>query len=105
MLGENLSYRQPLAHVSDFIYRMTGWRIPLFVGRGPGPFYHRWGFLPLRVPHAFVVGAPIEVRKTIDPTVEEIEALHSQYAEAVRKLYEECSPRYSSANLPLVIVT
>ncbi|KAJ1528917.1 hypothetical protein ONE63_007286 [Megalurothrips usitatus] len=103
MLGENLSYRQPLLQVMDWLYKQIGVRIPLFFGRGL--FVKHIGMLPHRVPHTFVVGAALDVRKTPDPTHEEVEALHFRYVKAVRNLYKECGPQFNAASLPLVIST
>ncbi|KAJ1524656.1 hypothetical protein ONE63_011139 [Megalurothrips usitatus] len=103
MFGENLAYRQPIIRLTDWIYRKTGWRFSLTLGRGF--FQKRWGILPLRVPHTLVVGSPVEVQKTVEPTRTQVEALHGRYVKAVRALYKEYSPKYSTVHLPLFIAT
>lgn len=42
----------------------------------------------------FLVGAPIEVKKTDNPTDEEVEEIHAKFTEAIKKLFEEDKHKY-----------
>jgi len=70
-------------------------------------FYGRWGLpLPFRTPVTVVRGSPVMVKKTADPTQEDVDALHAQVVTAVQALYEkhrhEAGPAYKDK--PLVII-
>ena len=47
-----------------------------FLGRGV--FQYNWGFLPRRVPITLVVGKPLEVEQTDEPSRELIEETHKK---------------------------
>ena len=50
-----------------------------------------------------VVGTPIEVTKSPNPTKEQIETLHAKYVEALEKLYKDYNPTHGDAAVKLVI--
>jgi hypothetical protein len=67
-------------------------------------FYGRWGtLLPQRHKLLVVVGAPIAVSKTAEPTPEAVDALHAQYVAALRMLYEKWRAEAGYGDTPLVI--
>ena len=73
----------------------------LFYGRGV--FNYLFGLMPYRRGINVVVGAPIEVTKSPNPTKEQIETLHAKYVEALEKLYKDYNPTHGDAAIKLVI--
>ena len=59
--------------------------------------------MPYRRPINVVVGSPIAVEKTSDPTKEQIEELHSTYIKALKKLYKDYNQVYGDPNVELLI--
>nr|CDJ95164.1 Diacylglycerol acyltransferase domain containing protein [Haemonchus contortus] len=60
---------------------------PLLKGRGI--FNYSFGMLPHRRPITTVIGAPIRVVRTENPTDKEVDALHAQYCKALTELFEQ----------------
>lgn len=50
-----------------------------------------------------VVGSPIAVARTSQPTKEEVNELHAQYIEAVKQLYADYNQIYGDAKVELLI--
>lgn len=69
-----------------------GFSPPLFYGRGV--FNYTFGFMPFRHPIVTVVGAPIRVEKTQNPSQETIDRLHEEYLQGLTKLFDENKERY-----------
>ncbi|KAK9678678.1 hypothetical protein RND81_11G227000 [Saponaria officinalis] len=67
-----------------------------------------WGIfgspLPYRVPMHVVVGRPIEVEKTPEPTIEEVSEVHSRYVEALQELFERHRAKVGHADLKLKVL-
>ncbi|GMR58729.1 hypothetical protein PMAYCL1PPCAC_28924, partial [Pristionchus mayeri] len=61
---------------------------------GRGIFNYTFGFMPFRKPLNTVIGKPIPVEKTENPTQEKIDELHSLYIERLTELYEENKEKY-----------
>merc|ERR1712032_598895 len=72
-------------------YKALSFSMPIFYGRNM--FTYNAGPLPYRRPLTVVVGEPIRVEKSADPTKEQIDFLKEQYISAVRCLYEQWRPR------------
>ncbi|XP_006890341.1 PREDICTED: 2-acylglycerol O-acyltransferase 1 [Elephantulus edwardii] len=97
--GENDLFKQVdnpkgswLRKLQDNLQKVMGFALPLFHGRGI--FQYSFGFLPYRKPVHTVVGRPIHVEKTLQPTPEQVEELHQTYLEELRKLFEEHKGKY-----------
>ncbi|XP_034236138.1 2-acylglycerol O-acyltransferase 1-like isoform X1 [Thrips palmi] len=101
ILGKNRAYSQPLSWLQDWVHRVTGRWVMFPVGRGL--FETIIGYLPHRVPHTFVVGAPLHVEKVRSPTKAQIEDLHAKHAAAIERLYKEYSPKFFPGSQPLII--
>ncbi|KAJ3043424.1 Diacylglycerol O-acyltransferase 2 [Rhizophlyctis rosea] len=57
-----------------------------------------WGtfwFYPRKVQLATVVGAPIDVKKTQNPTDEYINEIHAQYVKSLQELYDAHKDRFA----------
>ncbi|ODM89837.1 2-acylglycerol O-acyltransferase 1 [Orchesella cincta] len=61
---------------------------------GRGIFQYSFGVLPNRRPITVVVGAPIELEKTAQPTQKEIDDLHQKYVDAVVELFYKHKDKY-----------
>jgi 1-acyl-sn-glycerol-3-phosphate acyltransferase len=96
--------RDENAWVKKFQKKMTqilGFSPPFFHGRGV--FQYTVGLLPYRKPIITVVGNPIEVKQTSDPTKEQVAALHEQYTKSLLNLFNEYKDKYGSEGLTMVI--
>ncbi|KAI6195693.1 hypothetical protein M3Y94_01017700 [Aphelenchoides besseyi] len=97
--GENdLFFQYPnrpgswLRRIQDRIKDKFGFCPPIY--RGRGIFNRFFGLLPFRRPITTVVGKPIHVEKREDATVEEIDALHAKYVDALVELFEEHKSKF-----------
>ncbi|XP_023578829.1 2-acylglycerol O-acyltransferase 1 [Octodon degus] len=107
--GENDLYNQVenpegswLRAVQERLQRILTFAVPLFYGRGF--FQHRFGLLPHRRPVHSVVGRPIPVQKTPNPTQEQVEALHQTYMDELTKLFDEHKGKYGIAEHETLIL-
>ncbi|KFQ48643.1 2-acylglycerol O-acyltransferase 1, partial [Pelecanus crispus] len=97
--GENELFKQVanpkgswLRNVQEKLQKIMGFALPLFHARGV--FQYSFGLIPYRQPIHTVVGSPIPVKKSLNPTTEEIEQLHELYLQNLRKLFEEHKRNY-----------
>ncbi|XP_029441847.1 2-acylglycerol O-acyltransferase 2-like [Rhinatrema bivittatum] len=81
--------------VQEKLQKVMGVALPLFHARGV--FQYSFGLLPFRRPVHTVVGEPIPVTKSVNPTTEEIEALHETYLYHLTRLFETHKARYGIA--------
>ncbi|XP_077987975.1 2-acylglycerol O-acyltransferase 1-like [Glandiceps talaboti] len=72
--------------------RTVGFSLPFFHGRGI--FNYNFGLLPHRSPIDTIVGTPIPVQKTPNPTNEEVESLHQLYMQELTNLFNEHKHKY-----------
>ena len=87
--------------MQDYLQNVMGFAPVVFFGRGI--FQYNFGIIPHRRPMTLVVGAPIQVDKTPEPTVEQINQLHQQYVEALVNLYDKYNPVYGDTSVVLEI--
>lgn len=97
--NENDVYDQPsnepgtrLRRFQDWVKKRTGVAPACFIGRGF--FQYAYGIIPRRVPVTTVVGAPIDVPKTANPTQKEIDDLHERYTKELEKLFATHKHKY-----------
>ncbi|XP_040495803.1 2-acylglycerol O-acyltransferase 1 isoform X1 [Ursus maritimus] len=97
--GENELFKQVnnpegswLRTVQEKLQKIMGFALPLFHARGI--FQYNFGLMPYRKPIHTVVGRPIPVHQTLDPSAEQIEALHQTYLEELRELFEAHKREY-----------
>ncbi|XP_003461531.1 2-acylglycerol O-acyltransferase 2-like [Cavia porcellus] len=75
-----------LRRVQNQLQNTVGFSFPLFFGRGI--FQSSFGLMPYSHPITTIVGKPIEVQKTLQPTEEEVNRLHQHYMEELCNLFE-----------------
>ncbi|KAL6039747.1 hypothetical protein STEG23_009693 [Scotinomys teguina] len=97
--GENELFEQVnnpegswLRTVQNGLLKVTGLALPLFYARGL--FQYSFGLMPYRKPIHTVVGRPIPVQQTLNPTPEQTEELLQTYMEELRKLFDEHKAKY-----------
>lgn len=74
--------------------RFSNFGLPIFWARGI--FNYSFGLLPHRTSIYTVVGKPIVVEKNVDPSSEDIDALHKVYMKELVKLFEENKVKYAT---------
>ncbi|XP_064615170.1 2-acylglycerol O-acyltransferase 2-A-like [Liolophura sinensis] len=82
--------------------KMLGFSPPIFHGRGI--FNYTFGLIPYRKPIHTVVGKPIDVEKTPEPTSEQIEALHNRYLNELRELFEQHKTKYGVKEMKHLVI-
>ncbi|XP_030043916.1 2-acylglycerol O-acyltransferase 1 [Microcaecilia unicolor] len=82
--------------MQEKLQKFMGLALPLFHARGV--FQYSFGLLPFRRPIHTVVGEPIPVPKNLNPSIEEIEALHKIYLQNLIQLFETHKTRYGIAD-------
>ena len=73
--------------------RYIGLAPVLFLGRGF--LQYSFGILPHRKRITTVVGRPIEVKRSPNPSQEEIDELHKRYKQGLKELYDENRHKYA----------
>lgn len=102
--GENEVMSQVDNHPGSFLYwfqqqfkKVFGFTMPIFYGRG---FLHRrCGWVPYRRPIDVVVGKPIPVTQTPNPSPQQVEELHDVYVKSLQALWEEHKDKYAPLRL------
>ncbi|KAK9451466.1 diacylglycerol acyltransferase-domain-containing protein [Limtongia smithiae] len=97
--GENDVYEQVRGDTTSMLYKfqtlvktVAGFTVPLLHARGI--FNYDWGLMPYRRPITVVVGKPIAVPYTPEPTESEIDVYHKQYCEELRRLWDTYKDAY-----------
>lgn len=97
--GENDVYKQidnpegsVLRKMQEWGKKKTGISLPLIYGRGY--FQMALGLLPINTPVNVVVGAPIEVQKTLEPSKEVVDQIHGIYMEKLSELFDNNKQRF-----------
>ncbi|KAK5977489.1 Monoacylglycerol acyltransferase [Trichostrongylus colubriformis] len=100
--GENEIFKQAdnpkgstIRMIQTTLKNIVGISPPIFHGRGV--FNYNFGMLPFRKPINTVLGAPIKVVKTENPTQEQIDDLHKQYVTALQELFDANKTKYGVA--------
>ncbi|XP_037377696.1 2-acylglycerol O-acyltransferase 2 [Talpa occidentalis] len=98
--GENNLYDQVenapgsyLRWIQNRLQKVMSISLPLFHGRGV--FQYSFGLIPYRQPINTVVGKPIEVQKTPNPSQEQVDQLHQQYIKELYDLFEAHKLKYN----------
>ncbi|CAB3221099.1 unnamed protein product [Arctia plantaginis] len=97
--GENDLYR-PLSNPENSLLRRFQEKVRKITGISPmfplgrGVFQYSYGVVPMRSPVTTVVGAPMEVKKNLEPTPEEIDAVHAEFTTRLVALFESEKKKY-----------
>ncbi|KAF8475207.1 DAGAT-domain-containing protein [Russula ochroleuca] len=90
--GENDIYEQmpnekgtPLYKIQKKFQNMFGFTLPLFHGRGL--LNYNWGLLPYRRQIIAVIGRPVHVKKTDNPSVEQIREVQEAYITELLRIW------------------
>ncbi|XP_068631275.1 2-acylglycerol O-acyltransferase 2-A-like [Battus philenor] len=72
--------------------QLTGISPILPIGRGI--FQYSFGVVPLRSPITTVVGTPMEVKRNLEPTDEEVDEVHAEFTKRLIELFETEKSKY-----------
>ncbi len=72
--------------------KWTGATTPIFYGRSI--LSNIVGLMPYRKPITTVVGAPIRVRCNPEPSDEEVAAVHAEYCDQLKRLFDKYKEQY-----------
>ncbi|XP_059049698.1 2-acylglycerol O-acyltransferase 2-A-like, partial [Achroia grisella] len=81
-----------LRKFQDKFRQLTGISPVVPVGRGF--MQYSFGIIPLRTPLTIVVGKPMEVKRIIEPTNEEVDAVHAEFTQTLIKFFNEEKSKY-----------
>lgn len=92
--GENSIYNEvdlsgPFGRLAKY-WTKHFWNIDLMIPYGRGIF----GLLPIKHPITTVIGAPIHLKKTPNPSNEEIDRLHTLFCKKLNELFEMNKSKY-----------
>lgn len=90
-----------IRNLQNRLTKFLGFSPPIFYGRGI--FQYNMGYLPYRKQIVTVIGKPIDVDKTENPTTEEIQTIHDKYINSLQELFEEYKHKYGASKLKLII--
>jgi 2-acylglycerol O-acyltransferase 2 len=91
--GENELFDQyfTLQFLNHWMVKTVGFFFPLYAGYGSIPMNP----VPKRRPIITVIGEPIAVEKKLDPSIEDIESLKSEYIENLSKIFDQFADVYA----------
>ncbi|CAO1628003.1 unnamed protein product [Parajaminaea phylloscopi] len=99
--GENDIYEQLANQKGTKLYTLQkkfqaifGFTLPLFHGRGV--FNYNFGFLPYRHPIVSVVGRPIRVRQSANPSKEQIAEVQAAYIAELNHIWDTWKDSYAA---------
>jgi len=97
--GNNDIYYQwnVLRNIREWLVKKLRMLIVFYYGKG-------FSFLPRQRPVYVVVGAPIEVVKTPNPTPEQINELHKKYIDTLIKLFEDNKKQLGYEHQKIILV-
>ncbi|CAH1407519.1 unnamed protein product [Nezara viridula] len=108
--GETELYDQVPNPPGSLLNRIQTWMKDLIgfapiVLKGRGLIQYSFGIVPMRTPITTVVGKPIDIPKTAEPSDEIIQKYHAVYIDELVKLFNEHKTKYlkDSENISLVI--
>lgn len=76
----------------EWFKKITGIAPIMFKGRGF--FQYSFGCVPKRHPITTVVGAPIEIKKILNPTADKLDKCHELFCEKLIELFETHKQKY-----------
>ncbi|KAG6453596.1 2-acylglycerol O-acyltransferase 1 isoform X2 [Manduca sexta] len=97
--GETDVFR-PIDNPENGILRRIQEKVRVWTGISPmfplgrGVFQYSFGVVPIRTPVTTVVGEPMEVKKNLEPTSEEIDAVHAEFSKRLTELFEREKSKY-----------
>lgn len=96
--GENNVYREidlsgPFGRFIKYLFKRF-LNTNLVIPTGRGIFQYNYGFIPIRHPVTTVVGAPIHLPKTPNPSTEEIERYYDLFCSQLKELFETHKSKY-----------
>ncbi|XP_037084214.1 2-acylglycerol O-acyltransferase 2-A-like [Pollicipes pollicipes] len=77
----------------EWLMHYIGLAPVLFLGRGM--LQYNFGIVPFRRPVTTVLGRPIPVQKSADPSQQQIDELHERYKVALKELYDTHRHKYA----------
>ncbi|KAK4055277.1 diacylglycerol O-acyltransferase 1 [Microbotryomycetes sp. JL201] len=99
--GENDIFEQLSNERGTRLYKLQkrfqaafGFTLPIFFGRGL--FNYNVGLLPYRHPIVSVVGRPIRVTQTDNPTMTQLEEVQAQYIVELKKIWDQYKELYAT---------
>ena len=84
------------SNIYELLFQETIQRFIDFPGilNGRGLLQYNFGLLPKRHPINTVIGAPIHLKKTLNPTKEELDTVHALFCTALKELFEKHKHKY-----------
>lgn len=76
----------------DFVKSVTGIAPTKFIGRGF--FQYSYGMIPRRKPLDLVIGTPIDVPKTEEPSNEMVDEYHQKFMDGLISVFEDNKARF-----------
>ncbi|KAL0833004.1 hypothetical protein ABMA28_001124 [Loxostege sticticalis] len=91
---------RPLNNPKDSLLRRLQEKIREITGISPmfpigrGIFQYTFGVVPLRSPITTVVGTPMPVQKNLEPTPEQVDAVHAEFTKRLVELFDKEKANY-----------